>query len=240
VNTAMKMVIMAGTAVAFLSTMMSCQSPSSPDPVLDKPGPLGYTTNPATYTVGTAITTNTCTNGGGAVDSFAIVPALPAGLAMNSVTGAITGTPATASSQHTYMVKAVNASGSDSVNLSITVDDTCTPKTVKPDTLPYENIAIQAPLGCEGFALGDTVHVQWHYYQPSRQFFGVVVALSLDNGLTFRDVVDSPVGAVGPDGSYNWVIPDSASYVSDSAVVEIYDYSSGQSDRSNRLSIRAR
>jgi hypothetical protein len=54
-----------------------------------------YVTNPATYTVDAAITENTITSTGGAIDSFTVSPQLPAGLSLNKTTGAITGTPTT-------------------------------------------------------------------------------------------------------------------------------------------------
>jgi hypothetical protein len=118
--------------------------------------------------------------------------------------------------------------------------DSCAPKAVKPDTAQYENIAVLSPLGCEDFVLGDTLHVQWHYYQATRNLFMVDVELSLDDGETFSPITPGhSVGVQGPDGTYDWVIPESAAYASDSAVVRVYDYSNpSEADQSYRFSIR--
>lgn len=91
-----------------------------------KPGPLTYSQNPAIYGVGIAISTNTCTNGGGAASSFSITPALSGGLSFNTVDGSITGKPTVTSAQTVYKVKATNVTGTDSVNLTITVNPTFT------------------------------------------------------------------------------------------------------------------
>jgi hypothetical protein len=57
------------------------------------PSGLAYSSNPATYTLGTAIAANTPTSGGGPVVAYEVSPALPAGLALDGTTGVITGTP---------------------------------------------------------------------------------------------------------------------------------------------------
>ena len=87
------------------------------------PTNLTYSTNPATYTMGTAITANTPSNGGGKVVSYAVSPALPAGLNFNTSTGAITGTPTAISAQNTYTVTATNTGGTATASLVITVND---------------------------------------------------------------------------------------------------------------------
>ena len=57
------------------------------------PANLAYSRNPATYTKGTAITSNTPSSTGGTVVSYAVNPPLPAGLSLSPSTGVITGTP---------------------------------------------------------------------------------------------------------------------------------------------------
>lgn len=85
------------------------------------PSNLVYPTNPATYTKNVAIAANTPTWSGGSV-AFSVAPALPAGLALNPTTGAITGTPTALAPAATYVVTATNGT-STSVNLVITVID---------------------------------------------------------------------------------------------------------------------
>lgn len=87
------------------------------------PSALAYGTNPATYTVGVAIPANTPSNTGGKITSYAVSPALPAGLSMDSATGIITGTPTSASPAATYTVTGSNTAGSATVSLTITVND---------------------------------------------------------------------------------------------------------------------
>ncbi len=90
-------------------------------PVVAAPLALVYSTNPATYTTGTAITDNTTTNSGGAVVSYAVSPALPAGLTLNTSTGVISGTPAAVTSTAVYTVTATNTGGFTTASLSLAV-----------------------------------------------------------------------------------------------------------------------
>ncbi len=86
------------------------------------PTGLSYSLNPAVYSVGTAITSNVPTVGGGPVTSWSIVPALPAGLSFNATTGVISGTPTTPTTLATYTVTASNSAGSTQAVLTITVN----------------------------------------------------------------------------------------------------------------------
>jgi hypothetical protein len=84
---------------------------------------LTYSSNPAIYTKGAAITANTPTNGGGAVVSYSVSPAMPAGLSLNSSTGIITGASTNVAGTASYTVTATNSGGSTSASISITVND---------------------------------------------------------------------------------------------------------------------
>src|SRR5207302_10957595 len=75
------------------------------------PAALTYSTNPATYTKGTAITANTPTSSDGAVVSYSVSPALPAGLSLNTSTGVITGTPTALATTAGYLVTATKSGG---------------------------------------------------------------------------------------------------------------------------------
>lgn len=102
-----------GSTTATLSITVNDIAPSS----------LTYTINPAIYTVGTAISANSPSSSGGAVTSYSVSPALPAGLTLNTSTGVISGTPTTITAAANYNVTASNSGGSTTATLSITVND---------------------------------------------------------------------------------------------------------------------
>jgi hypothetical protein len=87
------------------------------------PSGLIYSSNPAVYTKGVAITANTPSNSGGAVTGYSVAPALPAGLSFSLTTGVITGTPTAVTATGSYVVTASNSGGSTTATLSITVND---------------------------------------------------------------------------------------------------------------------
>ncbi len=89
--------------------------------IVAPPSSLNYAANPVVYCNGTAITSNTPSNSGGAPASYAVSPALPAGLNLNTGTGIISGTPAAASAAADYTVTAINSCGSTSVAVNISV-----------------------------------------------------------------------------------------------------------------------
>ena len=86
------------------------------------PTDLTYSENPATYPVGIPITPNTPSIGGGAVESYAVLPALPPGLALDPTTGVITGTLTASSARATYSVIATNSGGITATAVSIGTD----------------------------------------------------------------------------------------------------------------------
>jgi hypothetical protein len=100
-------------------------------PIIAAPSALSYSSNPATYTKDTAITSNTPTNTGGAVVSYAVSPALPAGLTLNTSSGIISGTPTTFAAAVNYTITATNTGGSTTASVSITVND------IAPSALSY-------------------------------------------------------------------------------------------------------
>jgi subtilisin-like proprotein convertase family protein len=102
-------------------------------PAVVAPSSLSYSSNPATYTKATAITNNTPASGGGAVASYAVSPALPAGLTLNTSTGVISGTPTAVTSTTTYTVTATNTGGSTTAPVSITIRD------IAPSALTYSS-----------------------------------------------------------------------------------------------------
>jgi hypothetical protein len=87
------------------------------------PSGLTYPNNPVTYTRGIAAAANVPTVSGGAVTRFTTSPALPAGLALDAATGAISGTPTAVAATGTYHLTASNSGGSSTFALTLTVND---------------------------------------------------------------------------------------------------------------------
>ena len=98
--------------------------------IAEAPTGLAYSTNPAVYTVGTAIPANSPTHGGGKIDAYTVSPALPDGLSLNTTSGVITGTPNLAAAVATYTVTGSNSAGSTTASLSVTVNDKAQPITI--------------------------------------------------------------------------------------------------------------
>ncbi len=87
------------------------------------PTALTYGVPKTVYTKGTAITSNTPTSAGGAIISYSVSPALPAGLLLNSTTGVISGTPTTALLPAVVTVTGINSGGSITTALTFGVAD---------------------------------------------------------------------------------------------------------------------
>ena len=110
------------------------------------PSALTYSNTAPAYTVGVAISSDTPSSSGGAVSSYSISPALPAGLTLNTSTGVISGTPSAASAATSYTVTASNAGGSATASVSITVNNAF----VAPSALAY---SASAPVYAVGAAI---------------------------------------------------------------------------------------
>ena len=94
------------------------------------PSALSYP-SPQMYPAGTAIEPLMPSSAGGPVAKYSVAPALPPGLAINSSTGEITGSPTTPVATAVYVVTAQNAAGVTSFDLSLAVITvTATPGTL--------------------------------------------------------------------------------------------------------------
>lgn len=114
------------------------QTKSDPPPTA--PSNLAYPQTTIGATVGQAIATDTPTVSG-TVTSYGVLPALPAGLSLSTSTGAISGTPTTASAQATYTVTAQNSAGSTTASVQIAVS------IAAPSALVYPQTTISATIG---------------------------------------------------------------------------------------------
>jgi len=82
----------------------------------------------------------------GSALTFSVTPAIPAGLALNATTGAITGNPSAVSATATFLVQATNAGGSTTTNLRITVNDLAPGFAYSPTSVLYGKDIPIAPL----------------------------------------------------------------------------------------------
>jgi len=85
------------------------------------PASVAYATPRALYSATQVIVPNTAVVTGGTPSAFSVAPALPAGLSLNSLTGAITGTPAAIQPLTTYTVTGSNSAGSAQAQVQIAV-----------------------------------------------------------------------------------------------------------------------
>ena len=104
------------------------------------PANLVYPASTITATAGQVIPTATPTVTG-SVTSYSISPALPAGLTLNTSTGAISGTPTVSSVQATYTITASNVSGSTTTTIQLAVN------VPAPTGLSYPQTTITATVG---------------------------------------------------------------------------------------------
>jgi hypothetical protein len=96
---------------------------STPPPPAVKPPVASYAAAAYSYTVGVPATavTPTASAQSGAIASWSVTPALPAGLTLNTANGTISGTPSASAATATYTVMATNSGGTLSLPLSIAV-----------------------------------------------------------------------------------------------------------------------
>ena len=118
-----------GTATATLTIQVNDIAPST----------ITYPSSSLTLTKGTLMTTATPTTSGGTPTSWSVSPSLPAGLALSSTTGAISGTPTAASSSASYTITANNSGGSATATLTILVNDAAPSITYSPSSFTLTN-----------------------------------------------------------------------------------------------------
>jgi hypothetical protein len=108
----------AGSVQTTISIAVQLAPPLTPE---IPPATVSYTD--AVYVVGQPIVPNVPTLTGGVPAAFAISPALPPGLDLDNVTGAITGVPTTPHAATLYRVTASNTGGEAQGQLTLTVTD---------------------------------------------------------------------------------------------------------------------
>ena len=110
--------------------------------VADGPPILSFNVSNYIYTQNVPITPFSPTNIGGAISTCGTTPTLPAGLSISN-NCVISGTPTQITAQATYAVQATNGAGSDSENITITVNPGAP---VISFTSAYEIETLRAPI----------------------------------------------------------------------------------------------
>jgi uncharacterized repeat protein (TIGR01451 family) len=99
--------------------------------------------------------------GSGAFVSWTISPDLPAGLAFNSSTGAISGTATELLSRTMFIINATNTGGATTAYLNLTVVDELSPISYNPDDLSFTNNTASSDLPLSPTVLGDGEILSW-------------------------------------------------------------------------------
>lgn len=105
------------------------------------PSGLSYPA-PGPLVVGVPIASLSPTLATGSADQYDVSPPLPAGLALDPVTGVIDGTPAASAPLSTYTITATNSAGSSAFGLDLEVVD--------PPALPVAGFVVDASAAAEG------------------------------------------------------------------------------------------
>ena len=108
------------TTLAEKIVRVSPTSSSSNAPTLAAPA-FTLSSSSQSVLVNTSISTVTNTSTGGAISSYAISPAAPAGLTFSTSTGQLSGTPTSIQSATAYTITATNAAGSATQTFTLTV-----------------------------------------------------------------------------------------------------------------------
>ena len=120
------------------------------------PATLSYSNSTVIYCAGSSITANQPSYTGGTPNTYSVIGTLlPAGLALNTTTGVITGIPTIPTGAANYTIRASNSCGSKDAVINIRISDGNTPFNITPGgTLNYCGTAPATEMGLSGSESG--------------------------------------------------------------------------------------
>ena len=178
--------------------------------VVQTPPSIAYASGSYAFYVGTAITTLVPANTGGPVVTWAINPALPAGLDFDTANGRISGTPTAVAAAQNYTVSATNLGGTSTASPSISVAVHAPVITVQ----PYGQILSPGAIPSFSVTATGTGALGYQWYRD-----GVAIDGAADSSYT------APAFAVEDDRAvFTVVVSDSfgGSTTSDPAVLSLF------------------
>jgi len=169
-----------GSASAAISIIVNEQAPAG----------LSYIKTAAVYTKGLKIADNLPHLETGSSTSWSVTPALPAGLILNTATGAISGTPENNQALKNYTVTASNSQGEVSAVISIKVND------VAPTGLVYTPSTV---------TLGGWFHITRYFYLSTSitltpSYTGTVISWSISPALPSGVTLNTSTGLISGKG----------------------------------------
>ena len=193
------------------------------------PSIMASTTN-VTSVVGIAITDVTMISNGGAVDSYSIIPDLPAGLQLDTDTGTISGVPTAAAVKTDYVVTAENVSGKNTATVTITVVNAAISGNVESQddmtaSVNGESITFTTSNGVSGTLDTDDFSINLNGGSPAVSVSGVsasaaTVTLALSRALQ-RNHSGGPGAVSGENVSVTYIDADSSANLADISPAQI-------------------